>query len=432
MLSSRFDSILSHGAFDSVLIHSGAMEEYFLDDKTITFKCNPHFNHFVPLTKNPNSFIFVEAGKKPTLLYYQADDYWHGTAANPEGFWADSFTIKVIRDLDQARKVLPTDLTKTAYIGNHDRNLKWNFHSINPKGLMTALHYYRAEKTEYEQHCLAEANKIAARGHNAAREAFYNGASEFEIHLDYLRATEHTEADLPYGNIIALNENGAILHYTDINMKRVETANLSSFLIDAGAQYNGYAADITRTYSYDKSDEFAQLIDAMDKAQIESAKGVKVGVSFAESHVSMHHAIAKILHDFNFINLSAEAIVEKGISFNFFPHGLGHHLGLQVHDIGGYFQDASGTHAPPPKDYPHLRTTRKIEESHVVTIEPGLYFIPVLLTKLRKSENNQYMNWDKINSFIKYGGIRIEDDICVRADGNHVNFTRDAFAELEK
>jgi Xaa-Pro dipeptidase len=132
-----------------------------------------------------------------------------------------------------------------------------NFGHINPDPVVHHLHYYRAYKTNYEKVCMREANRLAVGAHRAAKEAFYAGESEYGIQQAYLAACEHMENDTPYGNIVALNENAAILHYT--HFLRQKPISPKSFLIDAGASFHGYAADITRTYAFEKN-EFAELI----------------------------------------------------------------------------------------------------------------------------------------------------------------------------
>jgi len=227
---------------------------------------------------------------------------------------------------------------------------------------------------------------------------------------------------MPYGNIVALNENCAILHYTHFEPKAPLTHN--SFLIDAGANFNGYAADITRTYDFKKQGEFAELVQTMTAIQIELGNALKPGMLYGDLHVDCHNRIAQVLSDFNIVNLPATEIVERKITSTFFPHGLGHHLGLQVHDMGGFMRDDKGTHQPSPEGHPFLRCTRKVEKNQVFTIEPGLYFIDSLLGDLAQTDSKQFINWEKIESLKPYGGIRIEDNIIVHEDSLE-NMTRD-------
>ena len=142
-----------------------------------------------------------------------------------------------------------------------------------------------------------------------------------------------------------------------------------------------------------------------------------------------HHVLAGILKDFGIIRTSAESAVESGVSSTFFPHGLGHFLGLQVHDVGGFQRDESGGTIDKPAGHPYLRLTRTLEAGHVVTVEPGIYFIPMLLAKLRASADAAAVDWAQVEAMLPFGGIRIEDDVHV-TDGAPENLTRDAFAAL--
>lgn len=123
--------------------------------------------------------------------------------------------------------------------------------------------------------------------------------------------------------------------------------------------------------------------------------------------------------------MSAEDAVEKGIVSTFFPHGIGHMLGLQVHDVAGHVADDRGTPRPAPEQHPFLRCTRTIEANHVYTIEPGLYFIDSLLADLKASMNSKYINWNVVDMLRPFGGIRVEDDVIVHRTRNE-NMTREA------
>ena len=199
-------------------------------------------------------------------------------------------------------------------------------------------------------------------------------------------------------------------------------------LIDAGADYNGYAADVTRTYAA-RDGVFADLIAALDEAHLGIIDEIQVGMNYADLHSSMHGRLATILKQFGFVDMSEAAMLESNVTFNFCPHGLGHFLGLQTHDVGGFQKNPAGDIGPAPEKYPALRLTREIEDRQVFTIEPGLYFIPMLLKKLKASEHAKAVAWDKIDSLLPYGGIRIEDNI-VMGNGAAINLTREAFKAL--
>ncbi len=186
-------------------------------------------------------------------------------------------------------------------------------------------------------------------------------------------------------------------------------------------------ATITRTYAGADAREFGVLIEAVDEAQREFASMVCAGQSYPDLHVHAHHVLALILRDQGFIRMSPESAVESGVSSTFFPHGLGHGIGLQVHDVAGFQESERGGTIPKPKGHPYLRLTRKLEAGMVTTIEPGLYFIDMLLAELKQKPAAKDVAWDKVDAFRRYGGIRIEDDV-VCTDGDPENLTRDAFA----
>jgi Xaa-Pro dipeptidase len=417
----RHDLALAEGGFDHVVIYAGEQRYMFLDDMPYPFKVNPHFKAWVPVVDNPHCFLIYTPGARPQLVYWQPIDYWHKPAETPSGFWTEHFDIHIIPNPEDAKQYFPKS-GRTAVISEYDPQ-------GNPEALMHHLHFLRAWKTEYEIECMRRANELGARGHRAAERAFRAGESEYEIHLAYLRAASHTEEELPYGNIIALNDHASVLHYYQHDRQRIDPTRRHSFLIDAGAQFFGYASDITRTYSKE-NDEFQQLIDAMDAMQQSLVAEVRPGLNYPDLHLLAHRKVAQILADFDFVRgLDADGIVEQRISSTFLPHGVGHFIGLQVHDVGGFMADKSGKTIDKPEGHPYLRLTRIVEPTHVFTVEPGLYFIDPLLSELQKSEAAKYVNWDKVDRFRKFGGIRIEDDIAVTASG-HENLTRDAFTAV--
>jgi Xaa-Pro dipeptidase len=147
-------------------------------------------------------------------------------------------------------------------------------------------------------------------------------------------------------------------------------------------------------------------------------------VSYVDLHLDAHRKIGALLSSVGVLKVSREDAFARGLTLPFFPHGLGHHLGIQVHDVAGRQVDRTGTIAPPPAEHPALRTTRVDEERHLFTIEPGLYFIPMLLDPYRESARNE-VDWGLVDALLPCGGIRIEDNVYVGKDANR-NFTRDA------
>jgi Xaa-Pro dipeptidase len=124
------------------------------------------------------------------------------------------------------------------------------------------------------------------------------------------------------------------------------------------------------------------------------------------------------------LKCSLDQAIEKRYTSAFFPHGVGHHLGIQVHDIGGHQKAREGGVLPPPEGHPYLRNTRVMEPGQVFTIEPGIYFVPMLLEPFRTGPAAADFNWPLIDQLAPFGGIRIEDNVVVTENG-HRNLTRE-------
>ena len=289
--------------------------------------------------------------------------------------------MRSVADRSAARAALPKDLSRTAYLGDALPELAaWGVRAVNPPALVRRLDYVRAAKTPYELVCLREANRLGALGHQAAAEAFRAGASEFEIELAFLRACGQREQELPYNPIIALNDGGAVLHYQVL--ERQPPPERYSLLIDAGAEFAGYASDITRTYSAEDAD-FAALIRRMDQMQQGLCARVRAGADWRDIHLAAHEGTAEVLRDADLILCSVEEALAAGVTSVFLPHGIGHLLGLEVHDVGGFMASPEGGDIERPKGHPYLRLTRVLEPGFVVTMEPGIYFIDQLLEAAR-------------------------------------------------
>ena len=424
IVRSRADVALARAGLDALVVPSGTLHYQAFDDRDYPFATNPQFKAWVPLTRNPGSWLAYVPGSKPKLVYLQPRDYWHVVPQAPSGYWTQHFDVVVVREPEEALQHLPPDPSRCAILGEPQSTLG-AYVPNNPPKVVDYLEYHRAYKTPYEIAMMRAATERGVRGHRAAERAFRAGASEFGIHLAYCQAAGQDSETLPYGNIVALDEHAAVLHYMD--RERVPPKPARSFLIDAGASFGGYACDITRTYAADAASEFQSLVDAVDAAQQRMCAQVRAGVDYRQLHLDAHLALAAVLRDFGIVRMSPESAVESGVSSAFFPHGIGHGIGLQVHDVAGFAaSDAGGTIAK-PDGHPYLRLTRTLAPGMVVTIEPGIYFIDMLLDELKAKGQGDAVDWDRVDAFKPYGGIRIEDDV-VCTDDAPLNLTREAFA----
>ncbi len=416
---------LTETGYDTLVIHSGTPTLYYADDQEIPFRSLPYFRWFAPLNSPHHVVIISTKDAKPLVIECMPDDYWieHDTAVSA---WRESFThISVKTPIAVWAMMKEHANGRRSFIGDTTSSQEAKKNSIaedaiNPEALIRALNDERSIKTQYEIDCLTQANEIAAKGHLTARDAFLSGASEFEIHLAYLAATLSSEGGLPYPTITALNEKSSTLHYQH---KRVDVKNGNTFLLDAGVNHRGYASDVTRTYASDSANPmFKSLLMDVINLQKKLTELVKPAVQYIELHHKAHLGIAEILKRHGIATTDGEKSIERGITGAFFPHGLGHMLGLQVHDVGGVDPFAE-TH-PLRAFYPKVRTNRTLVEGNVTTIEPGLYFIPMLLKPLHESDSRNMLNWQLIDELTPMGGIRIEDNLVVTESGMK-NLTRE-------
>lgn len=420
----RTAEALARGGFDGLLVPSGEPPMQFADDMPYPYKPNPAFKLWVPQAV-PGCLLAFEPGRKPLLLFRQEADYWHLPPATPEAAWTREFELRIVGSAAEARAALPGG-RRWALLG--DPQSAWDgLGEANPPALVAALDFHRAAKTPYEIECLARASALGARAHRAAEQAWRDGASEFDIHLAYCRAARVREEELPYNNIVALNGHGAVLHYQRLD--RDPPARRLSFLIDAGAPFAGYACDITRTHAAGPG-AFADLVEALDALQQRLAAAVTPGRDYREIHLEAHRLVGDLLADAGLIRLRGQDAVEAGLTRTFLPHGIGHLLGLQVHDVGGTMADASGALRPRPEGHPWLRLTRDLAPGFVVTIEPGVYFIDLLLAEARADGRAGLIDWARVDALRPFGGIRIEDNVVALPDGPR-NLTREAFASLD-
>jgi Xaa-Pro dipeptidase len=420
---------LEETGFDRLLIHSGLPFTYFADDNDAPFHSTPHFAHWAPVD-GPHHLLDVVPGKRPRLVRVQPRDFWYAPPAPAPDFVLGEFDVVEVATPEAAWKEMGATGTRTAFLGAATAEAEGKgipAAGMNPKALVARLDWERTYKSGWEVDAISAATVKAAPAHRAAEAAFRAGAPEIEIHHAYLAAAGDVEEALPYTTIIALDQHAATLHYHGKRGREAEKARV--FLIDAGTTALGYACDITRTHVTAAADPvFAFLLDGMKKLQAGLCLKGRPGTSYVDLHLEAHRGVAALLSQAGIFRIPASEALERGLTRPFLPHGLGHFLGIQVHDVAGRQTDREGTIAPPPDGHAALRTTRVIEERMVFTIEPGLYFIPMLLDPYGSGANRDAFDWALVDRLTRSGGIRIEDNVLVEKGGNR-NLTREHLPE---
>jgi len=420
-LQSRYEETLKllageNHPIEAVFLHSGSEKTYFADDEAVPFRAHGHFRHWAPVNR-PDQAVLMQPGKRPTFYRVQPKTFWCDTTIGMDPWWADAFDPVDAVNPDDVIDHLPP-LRRIAFIGeNTSYASRLGFPSSlqNLPHLRNRLDSHRSLKTPYEIDQVIEANRKALRGHEAARLAFEAGESEYGIHRAYVAACGADEVGLPFPPIVTLDETSAILHYQHKRREPGTSARL--MMCDAGDTQNGYASDITRAWLRDSAHPiFHELLERVTAIKDTIAATATAGTVFKDLNEQCHGMVTDILLDVEVIRGDRDELIEKKVSTLFLPHGLGHLLGLNVHDVGGLFKDETGVLEPPPEEHKSLRLTRTLENGMIYTVEPGIYFMPMLLEEEREKEKGGYVNYDLVEELIPLGGVRMEDDVVIEGD----------------
>ncbi len=246
----------------------------------------------------------------------------------------------------------------------------------------------RLFKSADEVRLMQRAADISVEAHRAAMRAARPGIHEFELQAELERVFRMHDAEPAYASIVGAGANACVLHYRD---NRAKSRAGELVLIDAGAEYRGYAADITRTFPVGGrfSKEQRSLHDLVCAAQAAALAQARPGVAYEAGHEAAVATLAEGLLSLGLLKGTLETVIARGDYKRFYRHKTGHWLGLDVHDVGEYRIDGE---------------SRLLEAGMVFTIEPGLY-IP--------ADADVPAKWRGI-------GIRIEDDVLITADGHRV------------
>ncbi len=287
--------------------------------------------------------------------------------------------------------------------------------------LRAGLNQVRRRKDPVELSRMREAERATRTGFAALVPMLEPGRTERELQIELEAAFFRAGAEfLAFDTIIASGPNSAVLHFapTDRALGDGELV-----LVDAGAEFRGYASDVSRTYPV--SDAFtpeqAQLHELVRQAGLAGIDRCRVGVEFADVHRAAALVIAEGLIDFGLLRGDPENLVEQGTVSLFFPHGVGHMVGLGVRDASEVLPGRQ-TNADA---VPRLRVDLPLEAGHVLTIEPGVYFVPALLQdRGTRARHRDSVRWERVEELLGFGGIRLEQNVLVTEQGAEV-VTRD-------
>jgi Xaa-Pro aminopeptidase len=275
--------------------------------------------------------------------------------------------------------------------------------------LRSGLNHVRREKDPVELERMRTAERATRAGFAAVVALLEPGRTErhvkIEIEAEFLRAGGDSVA---FETIVGSGPNSAVLHFPPSD--RVFQAG-EQVLIDAGAEVRGYASDVTRTLpvSGQFDPEHAAVVATVLAANRAATAAVVAGAEFRDIHHAAARVIAEGLIEFGVLRGGIDGLLERGAVSLFFPHGVGHLVGLGVRDAGEVLPGRG-----PRTGAPALRADLPVLPGYVVTIEPGVYFIEALLGERdTRARHRDSVNWDRVDALLGFGGVRIEHDVLV-------------------
>lgn len=407
------DFIARLDATDVAIIPS-AKEVVRSHDTNYRFRQNSDFLYLTGFDE-PDAIAVIRPHhvEHPYILFVRPRDaekeLWDGVRAGVEGAKelygaSEAFPIA---EFETKLPELLTDRTNLIYRLGTDTELDGKIikqlatlRAMTRRGVISPLtitdiakvvHEMRAIKTDAEIKLIERAAQISAEAHLAAMKTVKPGMYEYEIEalVDYT-FRRHGCAASSYGSIVGGGNNATILHYVK-NDAQLKDGEL--LLLDAGAEYQTYAGDITRTFPINGkfTNEQREIYELVLSAQVACVEAARAGVSMDELYNLSARILTEGLVRLNVLQGETEKLIEEGEHKKFYPHKLGHFLGMDVHDVGAYYKDG---------------TARPLEAGMIVTIEPGLYF-------------NEATD-ESVPEKYKGIGVRIEDDVLITKDGNRV------------
>ncbi len=348
---------------------------------------------------------------------------WHGYVKTREQY-LEEYKPDHLHFHNEILTVLNELNPETVYCLNEEQaqfveDLSRDF-KVDSDSLTDALTYCRVLKTDWELDQLREASRVNNLAYRAAMQAIKPGMYEYEIKAIFNKVQlENGLLMDAYNGIFATGKNASILHYVESKSK-IEDGDL--FLLDAGFECNGYASDFTRTFPANGTYTDIQkgIYNSVLSGMNAVLDAVKPGVKMEDLHLLAARTMMEGLKELDIVRGSVDDMMNEDIFALFFPHGLGHFLGLDTHDVGGYPKGVDRIDRPGIK---FLRARRELQPGMVITVEPGIYFVPAVLEPAMQDEaKKSFLNTEKVRSLLNFGGVRIEDDIAI-TDMGYENFT---------
>ncbi|CAF0996440.1 unnamed protein product [Rotaria magnacalcarata] len=418
-----------------VLLQGGKSEMRYCSDHEPLFRQESYF-HWAFGVIEPDFYGAINVQNNESMLFIPRlpSSYvaWMGKIKETDEFkqiyhvdhvyYADELE-KVFSDLVGASKLilvlngLNTDSGTESKAAHFDGIEK--FH-VDKTTLHPVISECRVLKTDLELNVLRYTNKMSSEAHKFVMLNIKDGMYEYELEslFQYYCHRYGAMRHMSYTCICATGENPAVLHYGHAgapNDRRL-TAN-DMCLFDMGGEYCCYASDITCSFPVSGTFTKEQRIiyEAVLDANRQVMKSVHPNVSWIDMHLLAERTQLEHLKLAGLVQGDIEEMMDARLGAIFMPHGLGHMLGIDTHDVGGYLEPHTRSTLPGLKS---LRTNRLLKERMCLTIEPGIYFNQALLNGAYENERlNKFLNKTEIDKYLHIGGVRIEDNIFITKDG---------------
>ena len=413
-----------------VILWSGGSSSRNFPANVFPFRASSHFLYFAGL---PLENAAIRLDGKLTLFLdesSQASALWHG--ASPT---RDEIATAIGADAAYPRSALKDWVTDAATVAVQDSPTRLEQARLLDRPISAANHPSSIDlklantivtlRLIQDDAAIAEIRKaiaVTVKAHQAGMSATLNATVEAEVRAAMEGVIMANGMTCAYGSIVTVH--GEVLH-NDRYHHPLRSTDL--LLADVGAETaTGWASDVTRTWA--TSGKFSptqrDLYNVVLAAHDACIAAIRPGVEYREIHLLAGHTIAAGLVDLGILRGQPADLVERDAHALFFPHGVGHILGLDVHDmedLGDLAGYAPGRTRSPRFGLGYLRLDRPLQSGMVVTIEPGFYQVPAILQDSERREKyRDVVNWERLADFSDVRGIRIEDDVLVTKTGSEV------------
>lgn len=414
----RVVELLSDEYKNSVIIHTSAkLELYPYCDQTKPFRQDRYFNYLTGAHDLSASAVTYDVEHKLLTLWLPLIDnddvMWSGLPISPEQAKA-KYNVDEVKYLEKSS--VDATFAGKSLVGIEDlKHSSDIFGSVKvDKNVQDALDMARSVKDDYEIKLMRKASEITDNSHLAVMSALPIESNEGHIHAEFVYHSMRQGSKFQaYDPICCSGTDCGTLHYVR-NDQDLDSKQL--VLIDAGAEWQCYAADVTRVFPINGewTVEARQIYNAVLDMQTQTMNKVAPGTSWDGLHLLAHRILIEKFLEFGiFHNGTLEEILEARTSVAFLPHGLGHMLGMDTHDVAGF-----PNYEDPDPMFRYLRLRRNLKKGNVVTVEPGIYFNKFLLEPyLSDEKHSKYINQEVLEKYMSVGGVRIEDDVLVTEDG---------------